>query len=160
MRSKYFLISIVILLSVIFISRLFYLQVIEDKYKFLATSNTRRDYTIYPPRGYIFDRNDSLLVSNQPAYNLSVVYSQMDKEGLDTLALCSILGIDPQIMIQSLEKFNKAIINRKHSRHQPYALVSQISADDYPRIKERLLAWKQPPCDIIITPQQPTYSVF
>ena len=30
------------------------------------------------------------------------------------------------------------ILARRHSRHQPYAIISQISADDYPRIKERL----------------------
>ena len=80
MRSRYFLIALVVIIAGIFLSRLYYLQVSDDQYKFLATSNTRRDYVIYPPRGYIYDRNDSLIVSNQPAYNLCAIYSQLPIE--------------------------------------------------------------------------------
>lgn len=136
MRSKYLLISLVVSVAGIFLARLYYLQVYQDKYKFMADSNTRRDITVYPPRGYIYDRNDSLLVSNQSAYNLCVTYSLL--QPFDTLALCELLGTDMENMREQFARFDKAIRGRKHSRHQPYALVSQISSDDYPRLQERL----------------------
>ena len=136
MKGKYILIALVSLVALVFLSRLYYLQVYEDKYKFMADSNTRRDITVYPPRGYIYDRNDSLLVSNQPAYNLCVTYTEL--EPFDTTALCSLLGVTRENMDDQFAKFMRAIRNRKHSRHQPFAIVSQVSADDYPRIQERL----------------------
>ncbi len=136
MRSKYLLISVVIAVTLIFLGRLYYLQVYEDKYKFMANSNSRRDVTIYPPRGYIYDRDGRLLVSNQSAYNLSVTYNQM--EPFDTLALCDLLGVEPDNLREQFRKFNELIRQRRQSRHQPYAVVSQISSDDYPRIQERL----------------------
>ena len=136
MKGKYILIALVSLVALVFLSRLYYLQVYEDKYKFMADSNTRRDITVYPPRGYIYDRNDSLLVSNQPAYNLCVTYTEL--EPFDTTALCSLLGVTRENMDEQFAKFMRAIRNRKHSRHQPFAIVSQVSADDYPRIQERL----------------------
>ena len=147
MRNKYFLITLVVIIAGVFLSRLFYLQVTEDEYKFLAASNTRRDYVIYPPRGYIYDRNDSLIVSNQPAYNLCATYSMLpiekDSAGVrrvvvDTTALSALLEVDREALATSLKKFRQVILARRHSRHQPYAIISQISADDYPRIKERL----------------------
>lgn len=136
MRSKYLLISVVIAVTLIFLGRLYYLQVYEDKYKFMANSNSRRDVTIYPPRGYIYDRDGRLLVSNQSAYNLSVTYNQMVP--FDTLALCDLLGVEPDNLREQFRKFNDLIRQRRQSRHQPYAVVSQISSDDYPRIQERL----------------------
>lgn len=136
MKGKYTLIALVTLVASVFLARLYYLQVYEDKYKFMADSNTRRDITVYPPRGYIYDRNDSLLVSNQPAYNLCVTYTEL--EPFDTTALCSLLGVARENIDEQFAKFMRAIRNRKHSRHQPFAIVSQVSADDYPRIQERL----------------------
>ena len=90
----------------------------------------------YPPRGYIYDRNGRLLVSNQPAYNLCVTYNLL--QPFDTLELCTLLRIDPESLRVQLDKFNQVIRLRRHSRYQPYAIVSQISPQDYPRIQERL----------------------
>ena len=118
------------------LARLFYLQVYQDKYKLLSDSNSRRDMVQYPPRGYIYDRNGRLLVSNQPAYNLCVTYNLL--QPFDTLELCTLLRIDPESLRVQLDKFNQVIRLRRHSRYQPYAIVSQISPQDYPRIQERL----------------------
>ena len=136
MKGKYLLISMVAVLAGLFLARLFYLQVYRDEYKFLADSNSRRDVTLYPPRGYIYDRNDRLLVSNQSAYNLCVTYNQL--EPFDTLALCELLGVEREYLRERFGKFNDVIRRRRHSRHQPYVIVAQISADDYPKVQERL----------------------
>ena len=126
----------VVVLTGVFLARLYYLQIRQDEYKLLADSNSRRDVTLYPPRGYIYDRNDRLLVSNQSAYNLCVTYQLL--QPFDTLALCELLGAEPENLRERFVKFNDVIARRRHSRHQPYVIVSQISADDYPRVQERL----------------------
>lgn len=136
MRNKYLLISLVVVVAAVLLARLFYLQVYQDKYKLLSDSNSRRDLVQYPPRGYIYDRNGRLLVSNQPAYNLCVIYNLL--QPFDTLELCTLLRIDPESLRVQLDKFNQVIRLRRHSRYQPYAVVSQISPQDYPRIQERL----------------------
>lgn len=76
------------------------------------------------------------MVSNQPAYNLCVTYNLL--QPFDTLELCTLLRIDPESLRVQLDKFNQVIRLRRHSRYQPYAIVSQISPQDYPRIQERL----------------------
>ena len=61
------------LVLVIYIVRLFYIQLIDDQYKFAAENNALRNLTEYPVRGYIFDRNGKLLVYNSPSYDLMVI---------------------------------------------------------------------------------------
>jgi penicillin-binding protein 2 len=44
---------------------LFGIQVINDSYKLSAENNVIKALTIYPERGYIYDREGVLLVTNQ-----------------------------------------------------------------------------------------------
>ncbi len=76
---------------VIYILRLFSLQIVETKYKRFADSNAFLNKTIYPPRGLIYDRNDSLLVYNKPAYDITFINREI--HGLDTATFCSDLNI-------------------------------------------------------------------
>jgi penicillin-binding protein 2 len=75
--------SVVIL---IYIIRLFSLQIVETKYKIGAESNALLRKTIYPPRGLIYDRNNTLLVYNRPAYDIAMILREITD--LDTLEFC------------------------------------------------------------------------
>ena len=80
--------SVVIL---IYIIRLFSLQIVETKYKIGAESNALLRKTIYPPRGLIYDRNNTLLVYNRPAYDIAMILREITD--LDTLEFCNTLNI-------------------------------------------------------------------
>ena len=69
---KYVISIFFILVVIIYICRLFYLQIIDEKYKLDARNNTFRIKTEYALRGYIYDRNGRLLVQNALSYDLLV----------------------------------------------------------------------------------------
>jgi penicillin-binding protein 2 len=64
---KYIIGAFVILVAMIYIGRLFHLQVVDKSYRVSAEDNTKRIITQYPARGLIYDRNGDLLVYNQAA---------------------------------------------------------------------------------------------
>ena len=101
-------------MAAIFILKLFYMQVISDKYKILSESNVRRIVTIYPARGLIYDRNGRKIVSNEEAYDVMVVPRQV--RNIDTAELCQLLEIDMQSFTNRL---NKA---RQYSPYRAFAL--------------------------------------
>ena len=70
-NRQYVIGGAVILLVVIFIARLFYLQVVESDYKAWADSNAFLKKTLYPSRGMMYDRNGKLLVYNLPVIGYS-----------------------------------------------------------------------------------------
>ncbi|MGL4293493.1 MAG: penicillin-binding protein 2, partial [Bacteroidales bacterium] len=88
------------LIVLIYIIRLFNLQVMSDEYKLYADSNAFLKKTSYPSRGMIYDRNGELLVYNQPAYDLMMVMREV--QPFDTLDLCNTLNI-------TKEQFDKRI---------------------------------------------------
>jgi len=76
----------IILTGLIFIIKLFILQIPDNAYKFSAENNVLRYITQYPSRGLIYDRNGTLLVYNEAAYDLLVIPRQV--QAFDTMELC------------------------------------------------------------------------
>ncbi|MDE6218085.1 MAG: penicillin-binding protein 2, partial [Muribaculaceae bacterium] len=68
-KRKYVIGGFICLIVAIYIIRLFNLQVLETKYKENAISNAFLRRTIFPARGLIYDRNNKLVVFNQPTYD-------------------------------------------------------------------------------------------
>lgn len=122
--------AIIICVCCIYIIRLFYMQVIDNSFQEEAIRNSQRVATQYPARGLIFDRNNKLLVENQPAYDLMVTPRQV--KSFDTTELLSILNIDKEILISSLKKCNR------YSPYKASILISQITADKYAVLQEKL----------------------
>lgn len=87
---------LIILLSficLVFVGRLFYLQVLEGNiYKLKSETQAIKAQVVYPFRGNIYDRNGNLLVYNVPSYSLQIFLGsfRLDRAGL----LGHILGID------------------------------------------------------------------
>ena len=90
--------GIFIAVGLVYIIRLFSLQVLDKKYKALADNNALRFVTQYPARGKIFDRNGKLLVFNEAVYDLMVIPKQACKNDtlhpFDTMEFCRLLRID------------------------------------------------------------------
>lgn len=128
------IIALFILIIGIFVGRLFQLQVAQDKWKYKAAQITERAVTKYPSRGVIYDRDGRLLVGNIAVYDLMVVPREV--KDLDTLAFSKLVGVDPNTIIEGL---NKA---RSYSYHKASALIKQIPADEYVNIAEDLSSYK------------------
>ncbi|NNF02813.1 MAG: penicillin-binding protein 2, partial [Bacteroidia bacterium] len=71
--QKFVIMGVFLLVAVIFILRLFYVQVIDDSYKLFSDENVLRKITEYPARGLMYDRNGKLVVYNEASYDLRVV---------------------------------------------------------------------------------------
>lgn len=132
-RRRLLVYLIVPVLGLIFLVRLFYLQVIDDRYKLSAESNVLRAITLYPDRGYIYDRNGKLIVSNQPAYDLMVVPREV--KDLDTTALCADIGIDS---LQFLKQWSALRGRKGYSYYKPSVFMKQISREQFAGLQEQL----------------------
>src|SRR5512133_1548943 len=93
---KYVITTLIIIVVVGLLVRLFFLQVVEDSYRMSADNNVLRYVTQYPARGLILDRNGKLVVSNMAAYDLMIIPSQVAKD-IDTAAFCRLLNITNSI---------------------------------------------------------------
>ncbi len=129
-NRKYIIGGIFVLLIVIYIIRLFNLQIRNESYKLSAENNSQRHVTRYPSRGLIYDRNGKLLVSNQAAYDVMVIPRQLSN--FDTLDLCHLLEIEPESV---MERISQA---KKYSYRKPSIFLKQLSAEQYAVFQEKL----------------------
>ena len=110
-----------LIISFIFIIKLFYIQVINKNYKFSANNNVLRYEVQQATRGLIYDRDSNLIVSNVPAYDLMVVPREMNE--IDTLNLCKLLNI-------SIEEFNYRLQeSKKYSKYKESVFVKHLSLE-------------------------------
>ena len=85
-KRKYVIGGFIVIISVIYLLRLFGLQVLDTRYKDYADSNAFMRKAVYPSRGIIYDRNGRLVVYNQPAYDVMLI--PRDVQPFDTLDFC------------------------------------------------------------------------
>ncbi|MEM5564116.1 penicillin-binding protein 2 [Psychroserpens sp. AS72] len=127
---KILLLLTVILVGLLFISRLFYLQVYnKEAYSLFEDSAIKKEYD-YPKRGYVYDRNGKLLVANQPSYDVMIIPREV--EPLDTLEFCKLLKITKEDFIK---KYNRA---KNYSPRLPSPFVPQLSKKDYAVLQEKM----------------------
>lgn len=127
---KYVVIGLVILIVVVYVIKLFALQVVDNQYKTSASSNVLRYVTKYPVRGLVYDRNNKLLVYNEAAYDLMIIPRQVG--AFDTAQLCSILGVSKEFLADGIQKA------KYYSRYKPSVILKQISAEDYAVLQEKM----------------------
>lgn len=133
---KYIVSGFFILVALIYIGRLFYIQLIDDKYKLDARNNAFRYRTEYAVRGYIYDRNGKLLVFNAPSYDL-LVTPKLAK-GCDTMALCEILDITKEEFLKRMKKACQA----PNSPRKESIFEKQLSEKTYAALQEKLYRFK------------------
>jgi penicillin-binding protein 2 len=129
LQNRRTVISIIItVLILIYIIRLFSLQIIETKYKSGADSNAFLNKTQFPPRGLIYDRNKTLLVYNKPAYDITVIMREI--HDLDTIAFCTALNISKQFFIKKVSDIKDRNKNHGYSPYTPQVFMTQLSIED------------------------------
>lgn len=147
MIRRFFLPFVTLLTAIIFVGRLISLQLLNSSYKLLSDGNAVIENSIYPERGYIYDRNQKLLVSNQPVYDLMAIPENITL--FDTLELSKILGVPktelkkqiktaktfsvklPSIIVGKISKERNAVIQEKIWKYQGFFLQKN-SVRNYP----------------------------
>ena len=128
---KFLLPFIILFTTIVIILRLFFLQVFYHDENTSGIDNIAIETVYdYPERGYIYDRNGELLVSNQPAYDVMVIPSEV--KNLDTLELCSLLELSKADFAEKLQKA------KDYSRKKPSVIVHQLSNTDYAVLQEKM----------------------
>lgn len=135
-KRSYVVGGFITVLVIIYIVRLFSLQLGDHTYRENADSNAFLKKVLYPMRGLIYDRNGKLVVFNQPAFDLMV--TPRDAVNFDTLQLCRVLGLSREEFNQRWAEMKDPRKNPGYSSYTPQKLISHLSQADYGRIQEKL----------------------
>ena len=101
MIRRFFLPVVTVITSIVFVGKLISLQLLNSSYKLLSDGNAVIENSIYPERGYIYDRNLKLLVSNQPVYDLMAIPENISS--FDTLELSKLLGVSKAELTEKIK---------------------------------------------------------
>ncbi len=135
-KRKYIIGGFIVVIVIIFIIRLFSLQVMDSRYKEFADSNAFMRKTLYPSRGMIRDRNGELVVYNQPAYDVMMIPRNVQE--FDTVDFCNTLNITKEQFMKRLLDMKDRRLNPGYSAYTPQRFITHISAQDYGRLQEKL----------------------
>jgi len=133
-KRKNIILIITVSIGIIFVIRLFNLQIIDPSYKRSATRNVLREVIEFPTRGLVYDRNRELLVYNQAIYDLMATPREITR--FDTTTLCTIIDIPKETFVGELNKAKRA------SLYKPSVIVKQIPVGRYAILKEKLFKYQ------------------
>lgn len=132
-KTKVILI-VVAICSFVLVAKTAQLQIFDSKYKEQARRTTLDKSIQYPSRGLIYDRNGKLLVSNIAIYDIEVIYNNVP-ERLDTLELCTLLGISTETFVKNI---NKNWSNPQYHKAIPFTFLSKVSPEQFSVFQEHL----------------------
>jgi penicillin-binding protein 2 len=160
---KYVIISFMVIVGMIYIFRLFYMQVIDDSWTLRAQEIAEKRKEITPPRGVLFDRNGKKIVANRTYYNLMVVEAEM--KDFDTLAFAQLIGWTKEQVKQRFIEirkgegtyYNKATGKRtsNYQKIRAYPFLKELTLEeiakiapfleDFPGFKEEVTSMRSYP---------------
>jgi len=135
MPRKSLLYLLILSVGLIYISRLFFIQILDTKYQQNPLNNSAVTVKFaYPDRGFIYDRNGKLLVANQASYDIMII--PKDVEPLDTIEFCDLLKISKE---DFLKKYYRT---KNYSPRIPSIFLGQLSKADYAFLQEKMYKYK------------------
>ena len=136
-KRRYVISGVAVGIVLMYIIRLFYLQIIDKSTVDQADNNAFIMQTIYPSRGLIYDRNGELLVFNQPIYEVTIVMRDMGSDW-DTTEFCKCLSISREEFDNRITEIKDRRKNRGYSRWTPQVFMNQLKKEDVARLRESL----------------------
>lgn len=133
-KRKFIVIAVFAVIGLVFLLKLFRLQILDPNYKQYATNNVLREVVQYPARGLVFDRNGKLLVFNKAAFDLLITPREVGE--FDTLYLCNLLDITKEELELKIQEA------KDYSWYKPSILVKQISPESFAILQEKLYKYK------------------
>ena len=135
-KRKYVIGGFIIIIAVIYLVRLFSLQVADDKYKDYADSNAFLRKAIYPSRGIIYDRNGEVVVYNQPAYDIMMIPREI--HDFDTIDFCETIGLSREQFDKRMRDVRDKHLNPGYSSYSPQTFMTHLNSEDYGRLQEKM----------------------
>lgn len=135
-KRKFVIGGFITAIVIIYVVRLFGLQVGDVKYKESAESNAFLRRVTYPSRGLIYDRNGNLIVFNKPEYDIMII--PKDVVEFDTMMLCNALQMTKQQLEEKWDEMKDTRKNPGYSAYTPQKLISHISQEEYGNLQEKL----------------------
>ena len=135
-KRKYVIAGAAIFIVLVYVVRLFDLQILTDEYKKYADNNAFLNKVQYPSRGAIYDRNGKLLVFNQPAYDVTFVPREV--VDLDTADFCRTLNLTREQFDQLMADVKDRRKNPGYSRYTQQVFMTQLSAEECGVFQEKL----------------------
>jgi len=129
-RSRVLLAGLIVVAAIL-LGKLFYIQIIDDKYKINASNNSMVYDIIYPTRGIIYDRNGKIIVSNKVTYDILVTPREVTP--FDTLLLASVLETSPEFIRDKMAEYSR---NKKKIGYQSMVMLKQIKPETYMKFAE------------------------
>ncbi|MCV9388608.1 peptidoglycan D,D-transpeptidase FtsI family protein [Reichenbachiella ulvae] len=127
---RYIIRIAIVLVAMIFLVKLFFIQILDENYKAAAENNIIHKVVDYPYRGLIYDRNHQLIVHNEPIFDLMVIPKEVHLP--DTAAFCELFQITRE---EFDEKMDKA---KRYSYIQPSQFAKQISNEWFASIADQM----------------------
>lgn len=124
-KRKYIVRGFILVVAIVFLSRLFYLQVLNDDLKAKAQSKTVKSITTYPARGVIFERNGKeVIAGNKLVYDLTVVVKDAKKNPIqDTAKFYRLLGTTAEEYLKVYYTKTNDSLTRDYSPIIPMSLI-------------------------------------
>lgn len=130
-NRKYIVQAIFYTVGTVFALKLFFIQVLNPKYKLAAENNAIQKIIQYPFRGLIYDRNGKLLVQNIPVYDLMVVPKEI--KGIDTLRFCQLFRIPIEDFRQKMKEA------KSYSYVKPSPFLPKLTTQEFAAIQDNLI---------------------
>lgn len=124
---------IFILTGLVFLVKLFTIQVLDNKYAELADSNAILREVEYPFRGLIYDRNNKLIVYNTPEFDINVI--RKDIIDFDSAKFCAVFEMSRD---ELRKKFKEMRARREYSPYKPTLFIDRLSNAEFARIQDHL----------------------
>ncbi|UBM60468.1 peptidoglycan glycosyltransferase [Marinilongibacter aquaticus] len=121
-------------IGIIYLSRLFYIQIVDPKYRSIEATNAIKRQIEVPLRGQIYDRNHKLLVQNREVYNMYVTPREVTK--LDTNMFCKVFRISRGYFDSTM---HEAI---DYSRNRASLFLRQLSKEEFARVADVMVNFK------------------
>ena len=130
MQKSFLLYFLITIIGVVFIGRLFQLQILKGESYDPLNNEAVKTVFDYPERGYIYDRNGVLLVANQLSYDVMIQPNKVKQ--IDTLEFCKLLKIDIEDFVK---RYNKA---SRYASYLPSVFLKQLAKEDFAFLQEKL----------------------
>ncbi len=124
---------LIVVTGLIFLVKLFFIQVTDNRYRQMADSNAILRQTEYPVRGLITDRNGKLIVYNTPEYKLEVLLK--DVTDFDSAKFCSVFNMT---RAELRKTFKEMKARKEFSPYKPTLFLDQLSNEDFARVQDYL----------------------
>lgn len=130
---RYVIHTVTLLVALIFLAKLFFLQVLDEEYKLEAEGNAMRKIIEHPDRGLIKDRAGKLVVANMPVHDIYIIPKDFVIE--DTTRFCALFNISKEELIAKYQKIRKS---KDYSYYSPMLFIKHLPESQYLKIADKL----------------------